>query len=60
MACPGWMPVMGTLGGDRTPNLLVRSQTLYPLSYEGKLQASEAPRPSIAVMPVCSRRNVLE
>ena len=25
----------GTLGGNRTPNLLVRSQTLYPLSYEG-------------------------
>src|SRR5215213_2457776 len=25
----------GTLGGTRTPNLLVRSQTLYPLSYEG-------------------------
>ena len=26
----------GTLGGNRTPNLLVRSQTLYPLSYEGE------------------------
>ena len=26
---------VGTLGGNRTPNLLVRSQTLYPLSYEG-------------------------
>jgi hypothetical protein len=26
----------GTLGGDRTPNLLVRSQALYPLSYEGE------------------------
>src|SRR5690606_6531474 len=26
----------GTLGGTRTPNLLVRSQALYPLSYEGK------------------------
>lgn len=28
---------LGTLGGNRTPNLLVRSQTLYPLSYEGAL-----------------------
>ena len=28
---------LGTLGGTRTPNLLVRSQTLYPLSYEGKM-----------------------
>ena len=27
--------LLGTLGGTRTPNLLVRSQTLYPLSYEG-------------------------
>ncbi len=25
----------GALGGTRTPNLLIRSQALYPLSYEG-------------------------
>jgi hypothetical protein len=25
---------MGALGGTRTPNLLIRSQMLYPLSYE--------------------------
>ena len=31
--------LIGTLGGDRTPNLLVRSQTLYPLSYEGRCPA---------------------
>jgi hypothetical protein len=24
----------GALGGIRTPNLLIRSQVLYPLSYE--------------------------
>ena len=24
----------GALGGTRTPNLLIRSQMLYPLSYE--------------------------
>ena len=24
----------GALGGTRTPNLLIRSQVLYPLSYE--------------------------
>ncbi len=26
--------VLGALGGIRTPNLLIRSQMLYPLSYE--------------------------
>ena len=26
---------IGTLGGIRTHNLLIRSQALYPLSYEG-------------------------
>jgi hypothetical protein len=25
---------VGALGGTRTPNLLIRSQVLYPLSYE--------------------------
>jgi hypothetical protein len=28
------VPSMGALGGIRTPNLLIRSQMLYPLSYE--------------------------
>ncbi len=28
---------LGALGGTRTPNLLIRSQMLYPLSYERKL-----------------------
>ena len=32
----------GTLGGTRTPSLLVRSQTLYPLSYEGRASAARA------------------
>jgi hypothetical protein len=32
----------GTLGGTRTPSLLVRSQTLYPLSYEGRASAALA------------------
>ena len=26
--------IHGALGGTRTPNLLIRSQMLYPLSYE--------------------------
>jgi len=26
--------VFGALGGTRTPNLLIRSQMLYPLSYK--------------------------
>ncbi len=29
---------LGALGGTRTPNLLIRSQMLYPLSYERKYQ----------------------
>jgi hypothetical protein len=28
---------LGALGGTRTPNLLIRSQMLYPLSYERRL-----------------------
>ncbi len=28
----------GALGGTRTPNLLIRSQMLYPLSYERWLE----------------------
>ena len=28
----------GALGGTRTPNLLIRSQMLYPLSYERGLK----------------------
>jgi hypothetical protein len=28
----------GALGGTRTPNLLIRSQMLYPLSYERRFQ----------------------
>ena len=29
---------LGALGGTRTPNLLIRSQMLYPLSYERWLE----------------------
>lgn len=36
--------LVGTLGGNRTPNLLVRSQTLYPLSYEGKASQGQITR----------------
>jgi hypothetical protein len=32
MIASGLLP--GALGGTRTPNLLIRSQMLYPLSYE--------------------------
>jgi hypothetical protein len=28
------LPFCSALGGTRTPNLLIRSQMLYPLSYE--------------------------
>ena len=26
---------IGTLGGNRTPDALLRTETLYPLSYQG-------------------------
>jgi hypothetical protein len=29
---------LGALGGTRTPNLLIRSQMLYPLSYERRVR----------------------
>jgi len=29
-----WAVDLGALGGTRTPSLLIRSQMLYPLSYE--------------------------
>src|SRR6478609_1464841 len=31
---PPGLLVVSALGGSRTPNLLIRSQVLYPLSYE--------------------------
>jgi hypothetical protein len=31
---------LGALGGTRTPNLLIRSQMLYPLSYERRCRNS--------------------
>ena len=31
---PGLLALVSALGGSRTPNLLIRSQMLYPLSYE--------------------------
>ena len=38
LAALGWAVApqvrRGALGGTRTPNLLIRSQMLYPLSYE--------------------------
>ena len=43
-----WAVDLGALGGTRTPNLLIRSQMLYPLSYERLCRNSlrhHAPRP---------------
>ena len=49
----------GALGGTRTPNLLIRSQMLYPLSYERSTRSipSLAPwlRPVQAVR-ACAQR----
>src|ERR1700733_8678873 len=40
----------GALGGTRTPNLLIRSQMLYPLSYERS--ESSIPCPARGLCPV--------
>ena len=34
IGCRAKKPAFGALGGTRTPNLLIRSQMLYPLSYK--------------------------
>jgi hypothetical protein len=47
---------LGALGGTRTPNLLIRSQMLYPLSYERTNQqytaAGRLPVRAALLMPV--------
>jgi hypothetical protein len=47
---------IGALGGTRTPNLLIRSQMLYPLSYERTNQqytaAGRLPVRAALLMPV--------
>ena len=43
------------LGGIRTPNLLIRSQMLYPLSYERRLvNFSAAGSPGRTSKPMCT------
>ena len=45
----------GALGGTRTPNLLIRSQMLYPLSYERRLQQYTGARTlSVRASSACS------
>ena len=44
---------MSALGGTRTPNLLIRSQMLYPLSYERSPCSVPLPEPCLCpVQPV--------
>ena len=45
----------GALGGTRTPNLLIRSQMLYPLSYERSHCSILHPEPSRRVLETCGR-----
>ena len=45
---------LGALGGTRTPNLLIRSQMLYPLSYErGLKQYTAADTLTVRVADAC-------
>ena len=52
---------LGALGGTRTPNLLIRSQMLYPLSYERRVGGGARPLPtghsSLRGPPVRTRRS---
>jgi hypothetical protein len=45
---------LGALGGTRTPNLLIRSQMLYPLSYERTNQQYTAVR--VLTVRACGAR----
>ena len=46
----------GALGGTRTPNLLIRSQMLYPLSYERTNQQYTAVRTlTVRACGACAR-----
>jgi hypothetical protein len=46
---------LGALGGTRTPNLLIRSQMLYPLSYERSYCSILHLEPSRCVLETCAR-----
>jgi hypothetical protein len=48
----------GALGGTRTPNLLIRSQMLYPLSYERSHCRVLHSEPSRRVPEICPRPTV--
>src|SRR3954447_21667630 len=50
-----WPPLSGALGVTRTTNLLIRSQMLYPLSYERVCRE----RSLVAVMDGCAARLVV-
>ena len=47
--------IRGALGGTRTPNLLIRSQMLYPLSYERSHCSILHLEPSRRVLEACAR-----
>ena len=47
---------LGALGGTRTPNLLIRSQMLYPLSYERTIKQYTAVRTlTVRACGACAR-----
>ena len=48
---------LGALGGTRTPNLLIRSQMLYPLSYERSPCSILHSVPSRCGPETCGRRS---
>ena len=49
----------GVLGGTRTPNLLVRSQTLYPLSYENSAECLSHSRKGVKVIQAACKKAIL-
>ena len=46
----------GALGGTRTPNLLIRSQMLYPLSYERSPCSISRPARWLRLVPTARAR----
>ena len=47
---------LGALGGTRTPNLLIRSQMLYPLSYERSPCSISRPARWLRLVPTARAR----
>ena len=55
VAMPAGMVFVGTLGRTRTANPLIRSQILYPLSYEGARDKRTGGRGEMSRSPLAAK-----